>query len=115
MSDHFGKQLPVLRRVRRVLFQRRAYLYRLLYTIWCEVCSLNARISIRLTMIRGDGVGGLRMCPEKELGNGSQETLFALTNARTDDIQALLENLPWVSLSDCHLFLLGWSAGYKWS
>lgn len=36
------------------------------------------------------------------------------TQARSRDIQKLLSDFPWLSGEDCHLFLMGWSAGSEW-
>ena len=36
------------------------------------------------------------------------------THARNRDTQKLLSDYPWLSLEDCHLFLLGWDAGEEW-
>lgn len=37
------------------------------------------------------------------------------TQARSQDIQQLLSDFPWVSSEDCHLFLAGWEAGQEYS
>lgn len=54
------------------------------------------------------------MCPEEKLTHGDHQIRFAMTNARTLDTQALAETLPWISLSDVRMFLLGWSYGCRW-
>jgi hypothetical protein len=35
------------------------------------------------------------------------------THARIRDTQLLQQNLPWVTVVDCHLFLEGWNKGYE--
>lgn len=68
---------------------------------------------IRLLLQRGD-IRYLQMGPLYEQVSLGHLVQNIRTQSRTQDMQTLHDDLPWLSPEDCHLFLLGWDAGERY-
>ena len=83
----------------------------LLHGLLLELCSFRHRI--RLLWKRG----GTRLLEigsvYQEQGHPSCLVLNRQTHLRTQGIQRLLSECPWLTGEDCHLFLTGWNAALE--
>jgi hypothetical protein len=95
----------LLERVSRSNFPTR---HPVLYGSLFELRSFSHRIRLLRSL---DGICHLEMGRSFEPTCHGHLARNKRTHSRSRDTQKLLEDCPWLSTLDCHLFLLGWDAG----
>lgn len=106
-----GRYLRIASLLAGFSISRLPYRFPRLHGLFLELCSFRHRIQL---VWRRGGTCFLETGPVyQQTSLQSHPVLNRQTQLRTQGIQRLLSEYPWLSGEDCNLFLMGWNKGWK--